>query len=171
MRPLIIVSPSVTDDLEEIKLSRVCFRAVEAAGGLALAADYFRADELAERADGILLSGGGDIEPSLSGDEPDREHRGFICLERDRFELELVKRAAKKGIPILGNLPGRAGHSRGFRRAYNPAHRRSRPKCSETRNVPLCKYKKEQLALRYSKNRKNTGQFLPPSVCRRVPWA
>lgn len=106
MRPLIIVSPSVTDDLEEIKLSRVCFRAVEAAGGLALAADYFRADELAERADGILLSGGGDIEPSLSGDEPDREHRGFICLERDRFELELVKRAAEKGIPILGICRG-----------------------------------------------------------------
>ena len=51
MRPLIIVSPSVTDDLDEIKLSRACFRAVEAAGGLALAADYFRADELAERAD------------------------------------------------------------------------------------------------------------------------
>ena len=106
MRPLIIVSPSVTDDLEEIKLSRACFRAVEAAGGLALAADYFRADELAERADGILLSGGGDIEPSLSGDEPDREHRGFICPERDRFELELVKRAAKKGIPILGICRG-----------------------------------------------------------------
>ena len=90
MRPLIIVSPSVTDDLEEIKLSRACFRAVEAAGGLALAADYFRADELAERADGILLSGGGDIEPSLSGDEQDMENRGFICPERDRFELELV---------------------------------------------------------------------------------
>ena len=162
MRPLIIVSPSVTDDLEEIKLSRACFRAVEAAGGLALAADYFRADELAERADGILLSGGGDIEPSLSG---------FICPERDRFELELVKRAAKKGIPILGICRGEqviAAAFGGHIIQHIEGHGQSVPKQETSHYVNI---KKEQLALRYSKNRKNTGQFLPPSGCRRVPWA
>lgn len=106
MKPLIIISPSISEDLDEIKLSRACFESVERAGGIGLAADYSDAAELADLAQGILLSGGGDLEPSLTGDEPDEEHQGFICGQRDAFELELVKEAIKRGIPLLGICRG-----------------------------------------------------------------
>lgn len=106
MRPLIIISPSINEGMDELKLSRACCRAVDLAGGLPLAADYGNAAELAEIADGILLSGGGDIQPSLTGDEADEEHLGFICPDRDRFEFELVREAIKRDIPILGICRG-----------------------------------------------------------------
>lgn len=66
MKPLIIISPSINESEDEIKLSRACFDAVGAAGGFGAAVNYTDIDEIIETADGILLSGGGDIEPSLT---------------------------------------------------------------------------------------------------------
>lgn len=106
MKPLIIISPSINESEDEIKLSRACFDAVSAAGGFGAAVNYTDIDEIIETADGILLSGGGDIEPSLTGDMPDNIHSGFVCLSRDKFELELVKRAAERKIPVLGICRG-----------------------------------------------------------------
>ena len=85
MKPLIIISPSINESEDEIKLSRACFDAVSAAGGFGAAVNYTDIDEIIETADGILLSGGGDIEPSLTGDMPDNIHSGFVCLSRDKF--------------------------------------------------------------------------------------
>ena len=58
-----------------------------------------------ETLDGILLTGGGDINPLYLGEEPVRELHS-INPRRDRQELMLVKLAADRQIPILGICRG-----------------------------------------------------------------
>lgn len=55
--------------------------------------------------DGILLSGGGDINPLLLGEEPVPGLHG-ICPQRDGMELRLVREASNRQIPILGICRG-----------------------------------------------------------------
>ena len=55
MKPLIIISPSINESEDEIKLSRACFDAVGAAGGFGAAVNYTDIDEIIETADGIVL--------------------------------------------------------------------------------------------------------------------
>jgi microsomal dipeptidase-like Zn-dependent dipeptidase/gamma-glutamyl-gamma-aminobutyrate hydrolase PuuD len=62
-------------------------------------------DEILSRIDGLILSGGGDIHPSFFGEElhPAVES---VDLERDNYDLSLVRMAAEKHIPILGICRG-----------------------------------------------------------------
>lgn len=106
MRPLIIVSPSINETEDEIKLSRAYCKAVYSAGGIAFASDYGNARDIAERADGILFAGGGDIEPVLTGDEADPAGYGQISRARDAFEFELLRLAMEKDLPVLGICRG-----------------------------------------------------------------
>lgn len=55
--------------------------------------------------DALLLSGGGDAQPQLFGEEPVRE-LGKVIPERDSHELLLVKQALKAGKPVLGICRG-----------------------------------------------------------------
>ncbi len=55
--------------------------------------------------DGVVLSGGPDIEPSHYGAERHPAVRG-VSAERDEFELALAKAALARGIPILGICRG-----------------------------------------------------------------
>lgn len=54
---------------------------------------------------GILLTGGGDIEPSLYKHKKDIKTKD-ICLERDIFEIALLKDAFKRCIPVLAICKG-----------------------------------------------------------------
>ena len=58
-----------------------------------------------DRLDGILLTGGSDLNPLYVGEEPMKELHG-INPHRDRQELLLVKLAADRQIPILGICRG-----------------------------------------------------------------
>ena len=58
-----------------------------------------------EHVDGILLTGGADINPLFLGEEPIKELHG-INPRRDRQELLLAKLAADRQIPILGICRG-----------------------------------------------------------------
>ena len=58
-----------------------------------------------EHLDGILLTGGADINPLFLGEEPIKELHG-INPRRDRQELLLTKLAADRQIPILGICRG-----------------------------------------------------------------
>lgn len=55
--------------------------------------------------DGLLLSGGYDIDPYFYGQEP-RRGLGAILQERDRFDLQLFHLACEMNIPILGICRG-----------------------------------------------------------------
>jgi len=55
--------------------------------------------------DGLLLSGGGDIDPTVYGATPVEEIYG-VDRRRDAYELALVKAALKRNIPMLGVCRG-----------------------------------------------------------------
>ena len=83
---------------------------VAAAGGLPLVlpADEASAEspeQLLGLLDGLLLSGGADLDPGSYGSEPDprtSNHRA----ERDRFELSLARAAIAADLPVLGVCRG-----------------------------------------------------------------
>ena len=84
--------------------------AVQRAGGLALILppDDVLAeapDELLDMIDGLILSGGSDIDPGSYGAKPHPETRG-TRPERDRFEIALGTRALERDMPVLGICRG-----------------------------------------------------------------
>lgn len=58
-----------------------------------------------EQLDGLLLSGGGDINPILIGEEPIPE-LGGINPRRDTYELRLLDEALRRSLPVLGICRG-----------------------------------------------------------------
>jgi putative glutamine amidotransferase len=55
--------------------------------------------------DGLVLSGGADIDPSLYGADPDPRTVGSR-RERDRFEIALARGALERELPLLGICRG-----------------------------------------------------------------
>lgn len=55
--------------------------------------------------DGIIISGGNDIDPLLYGGNPEA-HNTPLDKNRDAFELEIIDKAYKKRLPILGICRG-----------------------------------------------------------------
>ncbi len=84
-------------------------KAVQNAGGLPLLIPLDltppELDELFTHLDGILLHGGGDIDPALFHGPAHAEVYG-IDPDRDRVELQLVHQAADSGKPFLGICRG-----------------------------------------------------------------
>jgi len=82
--------------------------AVVQAGGLPLLASNL-GPELAEdfvgEVDGVIFTGGVDVDPSFFGAEP-HPQLGLIDTARDRFELALYRAARARGLPILGVCRG-----------------------------------------------------------------
>ncbi len=63
------------------------------------------ATAFADALDGILLSGGADIDPRHFGEDP-HPKMGPIDPERDEFELALVRAALQAGTPLLAICRG-----------------------------------------------------------------
>jgi putative glutamine amidotransferase len=63
------------------------------------------AESYIEQAEGVLFSGGVDVDPVHFGQTP-HPNLGFIDEARDLFELALYRAAKRKGIPILGICRG-----------------------------------------------------------------
>jgi len=81
-------------------------RAVERAGGAPLlvppGADL---ETTLALVDGLVFSGGSDLDPELYGDEAHPETNGIV-RERDDFELELMQAALARDIPMLAICRG-----------------------------------------------------------------
>jgi putative glutamine amidotransferase len=62
-------------------------------------------DELMTGVDGLLLTGGGDLDPALYGEQ---RHATFDAAEpgRDAFEMDLVRRALDANVPVLAICRG-----------------------------------------------------------------
>jgi putative glutamine amidotransferase len=59
-------------------------------------------DEL--QIDGVLLTGGGDVDPNVYGGDADRTM--LVHRLRDDFEIALIRAARRRGLPILGICRG-----------------------------------------------------------------
>jgi putative glutamine amidotransferase len=62
-------------------------------------------DQLLDLLDGLILSGGSDLDPASYGAEPAPETAGYRP-ERDRFEIGLARRALERDLPVLGVCRG-----------------------------------------------------------------
>jgi putative glutamine amidotransferase len=93
-------------DLEAALLPAEYVRAVTGAGGVPLlvppGAD---AAETLDSVDGLIFSGGSDLDPELYGEEAHAETTG-IERERDDFELALMQEALNRDMPILAICRG-----------------------------------------------------------------
>lgn len=58
------------------------------------------------RCRGLVLTGGGDVDPALYGGDPRHGTLYEISRDRDRFESGLLERALGLGLPVLGICRG-----------------------------------------------------------------
>ncbi|MBA4493279.1 gamma-glutamyl-gamma-aminobutyrate hydrolase family protein [Paenactinomyces guangxiensis] len=83
--------------------------AIIQAGGIPLLLPYTEdtrvIEGMAAKCDGLMLTGGGDIDPTLFGEEP-IPGLGEIVPERDQMEIELVRYFIARKKPILGICRG-----------------------------------------------------------------
>jgi putative glutamine amidotransferase len=109
--PLIGVSTSITigEYPERAYVNSAYVRAVEQAGGIpVLLPPQLSAaarETLWRRLDGLVLTGGGDIEPSRFDQAP-HPKTALVSAERDGLELELVDRALRDDVPLFGICRG-----------------------------------------------------------------
>lgn len=108
-KPLIGITPTPSFDalphgsFERYTLNAAYARAVVAAGGvpLALPLQAAEAAELLDVLDGLLLSGGGDVDPARFGAGSVHPAAYGISAERDQFELDLLEVALRQDTPVL----------------------------------------------------------------------
>ncbi len=108
-KPIIGVTPSVNNDQTELRLPRTYMNAVEKCGGIPFLFNITDSTdniiEILSICDGIVLSGGVDIDPVFFGEELLFDNVD-ICKIRDDFELKLAKIAIIQNKPIFGICRG-----------------------------------------------------------------
>ncbi len=84
-------------------------RAIKAAGALPVVlahSDPADVPELLERFDGLVLPGGGDVDPGTYGESASADTLYGIRPAADLFEVALVREAARRNLPVLGICRG-----------------------------------------------------------------
>ena len=123
-RPIIALTGSYNSNGDQYFLKRSYIDAIRLAGGIPVvlnpimdvpqewsgdAAKWLEAydleEEVLDRIDGILFTGGDDVSPAFY-DEPVLRVNGEIVPQRDAFEIKLVKEAIKRDIPSFGICRG-----------------------------------------------------------------
>jgi putative glutamine amidotransferase len=84
--------------------------AIVAAGGIPVllppaSDDPDAAAVVVERLDGLVISGGADVDPAQYGEDP-HERTGTVRPDRDAWELSLLTSAAAANLPTLGVCRG-----------------------------------------------------------------
>jgi len=106
-RPLIGVTTGLADGKPRLK--DAYFRSIETAGGNpVLLFPGMPGSEIAtlkERLGGLVLSGGGDVDPSVYGETRHPRTDG-VSAERDTLELGLTRWSAETGVPLFAICRG-----------------------------------------------------------------
>jgi putative glutamine amidotransferase len=109
VQPLIGITMSFDNYKNNANVSEKYFRAIEQAGGLPLAIPPFKdkatLKALAERLDGVILSGGPDIDPSYFHEIP-HPRLGNVCPRRDEAEIFMAGEIIRLSKPLLGICRG-----------------------------------------------------------------
>ena len=109
MKPVIGITPSpivettASGTHERYAIAASYVNAIIAAGGipLVLPPQDSNADALLAIVDGLLFSGGADIDPAFYGDNDVHPTTYDVHPLRDRFELELITKAIEQDIPTF----------------------------------------------------------------------
>ena len=111
MRPVIGLTISLQSDEGKLYTPTSYTKAIIEAGGIPVLLNITRDDaliaEYAELVDGVLFSGGDDIDPAFYGEEQ-QWGCGDVCPMRDVFEIKLLRTMLEKHPhkPILGICRG-----------------------------------------------------------------
>lgn len=113
-KPLIGITATPSDDVfdhgtfRRYALSDTYINAVRAAGGIPVILPAGETDlqAILDMVDGLIFSGGSDLDPALYGDTEVHEKTYGIDPERDSFELGLMELAYAQDKPFLGICRG-----------------------------------------------------------------
>ena len=118
MRPLIGVTPLWDEERQSVWMLPDYLEGIQQAGGVPVvlpfglpsAADGSGSlaaaiEEMVERFDGFLFTGGPDVSPALYGQD-DMGGKIKTCPRRDELEVPLLKKAVASGKPIFGICRG-----------------------------------------------------------------
>ena len=107
-RPLIGITVADGDSRGRHALRVDYVRSVEQAGGVPLALLPLAVEAvplLLDRLDGVLLSGGGDLDPACYG-APPHSRLGSVSPRRDAFEMALLHESLRRDVPLLAICRG-----------------------------------------------------------------
>lgn len=113
-KPIIGITPTPLDDTQDhgtfhrYAIANYYTEAVEAAGGVPIVIPPQDGNiyQILDVLDGLLLSGGGDIDPARYGDTYAHEKTYGVHEGRDRLEIELARQVIERDIPTLGICRG-----------------------------------------------------------------
>jgi putative glutamine amidotransferase len=108
-KPIIGITPSPMEDTQahgtfnRYATATGYTEAIEAAGGvpLIIPPQQGNIDEIIGVVDGLLISGGGDIDPARYGDDEVHPTTYGIHYGRDELEINLARQAVERDIPML----------------------------------------------------------------------
>jgi putative glutamine amidotransferase len=109
MKPVIGITPSPSTDtigpgtFRRYAMAATYTEGVEAADGIpfVIPPQANNVETILDRIDGLLFSGGGDVDPARYGDASVHENTYGIDELRDQFELELFIGALNRDMPVL----------------------------------------------------------------------
>lgn len=108
MKPVIGITCDYDWETGSVKLYSGYYNAIVKAGGLpfvipCIGGGY--AQDIVTRIDGLLITGGQDVDPAIFGEQP-HPMLGRVNPCRDEIEIALCKEAAKRDIPVFGICRG-----------------------------------------------------------------
>lgn len=102
MRPLIGIIGQMDPSTNRLFLDgRHVEKILEAGGMPAVFKVGSSPEEVLEHVDGVLLIEGPDVHPYFYGEDPSSAIK-YVDVERDEFEISLVRKAVEMGVPVLG---------------------------------------------------------------------
>lgn len=107
--PMIGVSASIEEDERRQFINRNYLSRLLKAGGLpvmlSVDMDAEQISQCLQRLDGLMLSGGNDVDPMMFGESP-ASGLGAVSPKRDKLEMRLIKEAYRRQMPILAICRG-----------------------------------------------------------------
>ena len=116
MTPIILLPGKLTTESKGVRgdsysTGRLYSDAIARAGGVALqvppvAQSINTASDLVARCDGVLIQGGGDIDPKLYGEKQHSDKIYGIVKQHDELEIAIVNAAIQQNKPVLAICRG-----------------------------------------------------------------
>lgn len=106
LKPIIGISSSLNEHVLSVPIDYI--NAITKFGGVPIILPNLQVgaiESIVELLDGLLLTGGGDIDPTLFNEEP-HQNLGTITPERDEFEIDIIQKMMKLNKPIFGICRG-----------------------------------------------------------------